>query len=70
VTDPETGATSELRRVQPYAARKVYLCPGCNQDINIGVGHVVVVPLSDPANRRHWHAPCFEQSGSRRPGRR
>jgi hypothetical protein len=70
VTDPETGAVAELRRVQPFAARKLYLCPGCNQDIRVGVGHVVVVPLDDPGNRRHWHAPCFEQSGARRPGRR
>ena len=70
VTDPETGSTAELRRVQPYAALKQYRCPGCNQDIRPGTGHVVVVPLGDPGNRRHWHTACFEQSGVRRPGRR
>jgi hypothetical protein len=70
VSDPESGQTAELHRVQPYAATKAYLCPGCNQDIRAGVGHVVVVPLSDPGARRHWHTACFEHRGSRRPGKR
>ena len=33
-----------VRRIQPYEARKTYLCPGCNQDIPPGTGHVVAVP--------------------------
>ena len=59
----------EVRQVQPYDARKVYLCPGCNHDISIGVGHVVVVPSDAPDLRRHWHRPCFEFRKHRRPGR-
>ncbi|MGO9559323.1 MAG: hypothetical protein ACLPQS_06045 [Acidimicrobiales bacterium] len=58
VEDPLTGRTSELQRVQPYQARKEYICPGCNQEIRIGTGHVVVVPLNEPESRRHWHTPC------------
>ena len=38
----------EVRRVQPYEAGKVYLCPGCNQDIPEGTGHLVVVPVAAP----------------------
>ena len=34
----------EVRRVQPYDANKVYICPGCNQDIPVGMGHYVCVP--------------------------
>lgn len=69
VTDPLTGATAELRRIQPYQATKAYRCPGCNQEIGTGTGHVVIVPLADPAERRHWHGSCWTRRSSRRPGR-
>jgi hypothetical protein len=59
-----------VRRVQPYEARKPYLCPGCNQEIGVGVGHVVVVPEEAPDLRRHWHTPCWDQRTRRRPGSR
>ncbi len=62
-------AGHEVRRVQPYEARKVYRCPGCNQDIGIGIGHLVVVPLDAPDLRRHWHRSCFDFRQRRRPGR-
>ena len=58
VEDPLTGKTSELQRVQPYQARKEYVCPGCNQEIRPGTGHVVIVPMGQPDLRRHWHTPC------------
>lgn len=64
------GEDDEVRRVQPVDARKVYLCPGCNHDIAIGVGHVVVVPRDAPDLRRHWHRPCYEFRKHRRPGNR
>jgi hypothetical protein len=66
VEDPLTGSTAEIRRVQPYQARKEYICPGCNQEIRVGTGHVVVVPLSQPDMRRHWHTPCFERAKRQR----
>lgn len=45
--------------VQPYQARKVYLCPGCTGDIITGVGHLVIVPEHAPDLRRHWHRGCW-----------
>lgn len=59
----------EVRRVQPYQAVKGYLCPGCNQDIPKGTGHLVVVPVGAPDDRRHWHRGCWEHRARRRPGR-
>jgi hypothetical protein len=65
---------TEVRRdgtwnVQPQsaaAAIKVYTCPGCAQDIPIGVAHLVawradgiMGEQSDLAARRHWHVQCW-----------
>ncbi len=58
-----------MRRVQPYQATKPYLCPGCNQEVGIGIGHLVVVPLDDPGLRRHWHHACWANRHRRHPGR-
>jgi hypothetical protein len=63
---PDEGG--EVRTVQPYQARKPYLCPGCNQGIGVGVGHLVVVPPDDPGLRRHWHRACWANRHRRRPG--
>ncbi len=55
--------------VQPYAARKPYLCPGCEQTIEVGLGHLVVIPEDAPDLRRHWHRGCwFKEQRSRPPG--
>ena len=67
-TDPHEEV--EVRAVQPYQAVKIYLCPGCNNDIPRGMGHVVVVPLDAPDLRRHWHHGCWRHRATRRPGRR
>lgn len=64
-----TDIDVEVRRVQPYEARKTYVCPGCNQDIAPGVGHLVVVPYEAPDLRRHWHHACWANRATRRPGR-
>ena len=69
MTDPVTGAAAELRRVQPFGALKSYRCPGCNQEITVGTGHVVVVPLGEAESRRHWHLACWTQRVNRPPGR-
>jgi hypothetical protein len=54
--------------VQPYQARKAYVCPGCEQTIEAGTGHVVVVPEYAPDLRRHWHRGCwYRQQRMRRP---
>ena len=61
----------EVRRVQPYEARKAYLCPGCQQEIPARTGHRVAVPIDAPDERRHWHHGCWEHRAKRRPtGRR
>jgi hypothetical protein len=67
--DPLTGSPAEVRRIQPYQARKTYLCPGCMTEVLPGVGHVVVVPLGAADLRRHWHLSCWAHRGRRRPGR-
>lgn len=59
----------EVRVVHPFQAGKDYLCPGCQQTVPAGTGHLVVVPRSDIDMRRHWHRPCWEQRYRRRPGR-
>jgi hypothetical protein len=68
-TDRDGVDEVEVRRVQPYEATKTYLCPGCNQDIRPGTGHLAVVPRSSPDLRRHWHRACWDQRDRRRPGR-
>jgi len=59
----------EIRRVQPYRAVKLYICPGCHGDILVGQGHYVIVPRQAPDLRRHWHIACWDQRLRRRPGR-
>lgn len=54
--------------VQPYAARKTYVCPGCDGTIPPGTFHVVVVP-DDVQMRRHWHHGCWHKELRRRFGR-
>jgi len=68
VNDPLSGLLSEQRQIQPFAAKKTYICPGCNQEIWPGTGHVVIVPMSKPAHRRHWHTGCWESRSRRPPG--
>jgi hypothetical protein len=55
------------RPVPGAAATKTYRCPGCDQEIRVGVPHVVVWPgqAPGPADRRHWHNSCWQ----RRPRR-
>lgn len=49
-------------------ARKTYLCPGCNQEIQIGQTHVVAWQTDSIFGtqagldqRRHWHRSCWER---------
>ena len=63
------SGAAQIHRIQPYQADKIYICPGCNQEIRPGTGHLVVVPVSDPSSRRHWHSPCWEHRGAAPPHR-
>ena len=51
------------RRVSGSAATKPYRCPGCDQEIPPGTAHLVAWPAhtSGPADRRHWHNPCWQR---------
>jgi len=82
VPDPQLGhlpprpaaadlpAMESVGLVQPYQARKRYLCPGCQGYIEMGEGHLVVVPEHSPDLRRHWHRACWHRERRRRHGRR
>jgi len=65
-TGDDTGAL--VRTVTPSNARKVYICPGCQQEIRPATRHVLVVPKDAPDLRRHWHTPCWLMRERRRPG--
>jgi hypothetical protein len=41
--DGELHGPIQTRRVQPYEARKDYVCPGCHQTIPTGMGHIVAI---------------------------
>ena len=56
----------ETRFVQPYEARKDYVCPGCHGTIPVGIGHVVAVPIDAEDLRRHWHRGCWVNRASRK----
>lgn len=64
-----TMDTEVVVPVQPYAARKTYLCPGCELTIPPGTYHLVVVPEFTPDLRRHWHRGCWHRELRRRHGR-
>ena len=65
---PPTGHLEPeiVRPIQPYQARKEYLCPGCDGIIETGIGHVVVIPEDTPDLRRHWHHGCWFKERRRR----
>lgn len=70
---PQTQAWPDgdwvVRQVPGAAAAKMYRCPGCDQEIMPGTGHLVVWPadIPGPAERRHWHNACWQRR-PRRPG--
>lgn len=71
----EAAADGEwvVRSIPGSAAVKPYRCPGCDQVIPAGTGHVVTWPAGEHgsvAERRHWHSPCWAARDRRRPGRR
>ena len=78
-TAPGGGATRvEPFRGESYEVRSVagsghgnYRCPGCDQLIAAGVGHVVAWRAdSDGDDRRHWHTACWSGRDRRTVTRR
>lgn len=60
-----------VRHVPGGSSVKDYRCPGCEQRIPAGVGHVVTWPADGTGgvdDRRHWHLPCWNARSRRRPG--
>ena len=61
----------QVRAIPGDAAVKIYRCPGCQQEIRPGVGHVVAWPADgrgDLTDRRHWHTGCWRARDRRAPG--
>ncbi|KJK59862.1 hypothetical protein [Saccharothrix sp. ST-888] len=70
---PSVPLGGALRRTESYAgeewvvqtvagtAGRHYRCPGCDQEIPPGVGHVVAWPGYGAGvdDRRHWHRACW-----------
>jgi hypothetical protein len=58
--------TFMVRNVTGAAAVKVYRCPGCDHEIQVGVAHVVVWPTTaEVTERRHWHSTCWQRRSTR-----
>jgi hypothetical protein len=56
------GSSWVVRRVAGTASSRAYRCPGCQQEITPGTGHVVVWPADGVGglpDRRHWHSRCW-----------
>lgn len=54
-----------VRPVSGQAARKSYVCPGCQQDIPARTPHIVAwqeVWPNSLDDRRHWHTPCWRRA--------
>ena len=67
VSDPLTGYESSITAIQGHQATKNYLCPECNDVIEKGTSHLVIVPLDAPDLRRHWHSYCWSMRKNRMP---
>ncbi|MGH3388325.1 MAG: ATP/GTP-binding protein [Actinomadura sp.] len=67
----EEGPDGEwaVRAVSGAGVTKPYRCPGCDQEIPPGVGHVVAWPLDGRGaeDRRHWHRSCWQARLRRSP---
>jgi hypothetical protein len=75
VTRAESGPDGEwvVRSVPGASSTKDYRCPGCDQLIAAGTGHLVTWPAGEHgtvADRRHWHTGCWAHRRHRRPGGR
>ena len=62
-----SGPSGDRLRLAPWPS---YRCPGCDQLLAAGVGHVVAWPADDPeaTDRRHWHTTCWQARDRRAPG--
>jgi hypothetical protein len=61
-----SDAELTVRKVTGALTTKRYDCPLCNQAIEIGTPHVVVIPNESPDLRRHFHTPCWNRRNGKR----
>ena len=66
-TEVRRGVTWTVQPVSAAQAVKSYICPGCGNQIETGVAHVVawradgvLGDAADLAARRHWHQHCWK----------
>ncbi|WP_431968528.1 ATP/GTP-binding protein [Actinacidiphila sp. bgisy160] len=49
-----------VRQLAGSTGGKHYRCPGCDQEIPPGIGHLVAWPeYGGVEDRRHWHTACW-----------
>ncbi|MEU6344303.1 MULTISPECIES: ATP/GTP-binding protein [unclassified Streptomyces] len=59
-TESWQGEEWTVRPLAGSSGGKRYRCPGCDQEIPPGVGHLVVWPeYGGVDDRRHWHTACW-----------
>jgi len=64
------GQLWSVRQVRANDSGRVYVCPGCQQDVGAGTPHTVAWPaesMRELDNRRHWHTACWSARERRRP---
>lgn len=60
-TDAPTWAQAPGFDVRNVGGQKTYRCPGCDHEVRAGIWHLVVVPVADVDERRHWHTECWRR---------
>ena len=65
-----------VQSITGSASTKLYRCPGCDHEIRPATPHIVAWPFDTGAGddtrlqeRRHWHTPCWNSRGRRKPVR-
>jgi len=61
-----------VRSLTGSSSTKTYRCPGCDHEIRPATPHIVAWSADDPSgaeDRRHWHTPCWQARGRRKPVR-
>lgn len=59
-----------VRQVRANDSGRVYVCPGCQQEVGADMAHTVAWPaasMREVENRRHWHTRCWAARERRRP---
>ncbi|MBV9821617.1 MAG: ATP/GTP-binding protein [Actinobacteria bacterium] len=70
-TENWRGVDYRVRSVTGAASPgRTYRCPGCDQLLAAGTGHLVTWPAHDAeaTDRRHWHTACWQARERRAPG--